>query len=193
MNGFEYSKLLGALALAIVVALVAGTVAREAVQDQPLAHNAFPVAVDETKAAADTLVSSASGAPAQAQAAGPAPIETLLAKADPDAGQKAARVCGTCHNFDKGGPNKIGPNLYGIVMNHHAHAPDFKYSDAMKAKHDDVWTFDALNKYLYDPRAEVPGNRMAFAGIKKDTDRANVIAWLRTLSDKPEPLPKPAP
>lgn len=115
----------------------------------------------------------------------------MLAAANADAGKTYAKTCAACHSFDKGAAAKVGPNLYGIIGAKHAHAPDFKYSDAMKAANGKIWTFEALNEYLRSPKAAIPGNRMAFAGIKNDKDRANVIAWLRTLSDKPEPLPAP--
>jgi len=110
-------------------------------------------------------------------------------KADVDAGQKYARVCGTCHSFGKGEAAKIGPNLYGIIGSKHAHMAGFDYSDAMKSMVGN-WDYDELNEFLYNPRAHVPGTKMTFAGIKDDQARANVIAWLRTLSDTLVPLPK---
>jgi cytochrome c len=106
------------------------------------------------------------------------------------AGQKYARVCGTCHSLGKGEAAKIGPNLYGVVGGPHAHMAGFDYSDAMKAMASQIWDFAELNEFLYNPRQHMPGTKMSFAGIKSDTDRANVIAWLNTQSDKPLPLPK---
>lgn len=124
--------------------------------------------------------------------AAPAPdLGTMLAAANPDAGKAYAKTCAACHSFDKGAANKVGPNLYGIIGAKHAHAPDFKYSDAMKAANGKIWTFEALDEFLRSPKTAIPGNRMAFAGIKSDKDRMNVIVWLHTLSDKPEPLPAP--
>lgn len=134
-------------------------------------------------------VPQAPAAPPPAAAAAP-DLSAQLAAANPDAGKAYAKTCAACHSFDKGAAAKVGPNLYGIVGAKHAHAPDFKYSDAMKALNGKTWTFEALDEYLRNPKAAVPGNRMAYAGIKNDKDRANVIAWLRTLADKPEPLPK---
>ena len=120
---------------------------------------------------------------------GPAPIGPLLASADPAAGQAASKACAACHSFDKGGANKVGPNLYGIVGAKHGHIDGFAYSDAIKGKAG-PWNYDELNKFLYDPKAYAPGTKMTFAGLKKDQERANVIAYLRSLSDNPAPLPQ---
>ena len=84
---------------------------------------------------------------------------------------------------------KIGPNLYGIIGSKHSHMEGFTYSDAMKAMPGN-WDADELNEFLFAPRVHVPGTFMSFGGIKNDQDRANVIAWLYTLSDSPKPLPK---
>ena len=120
----------------------------------------------------------------------PAPIAPLLASADPAAGQATARVCLSCHTFEKGAPAKVGPNLWGIVGAPHAHAQGFAYSKAIAGKQG-PWTYEELNHFLYSPKDYAPGTKMSFAGLRKDKDRANVIAFLRTLSDSPEPLPQP--
>jgi cytochrome c len=181
MNGFEYNKLIAAILVAMLIAMVSGFIAHKIVHAQKLDKNVYVV----EGVGAPTEGGAAAEAPK-----GPAPIGPLLAKADAAAGEKYARVCGTCHSFGKGEAAKIGPNLYGIVGLKHAHMAGFDYSDAMKAMSDKTWTFDELNEFLYAPREHIPGTKMTFAGIKNDQDRANVIAWLRTLSDSPEPLPK---
>lgn len=123
---------------------------------------------------------------------GPAPIAPLLADADVKTGdQFAHRVCVACHTFDKGGKNGVGPNLYGVVGGPHDHEASFSYSPAMEKYKGQPWTFDALNQWLYKPNAYAPGTRMSFAGIANDKQRADVIAYLRSLSDSPVPLPKP--
>ncbi len=115
-------------------------------------------------------------------------IAALLAKADAKAGAKYASKCKSCHTFDKGGKAKVGPNLYNIVGRKVASSKDFKYSPAL-AKHGGTWDYDLLNCFLAAPKKCIKGNKMAFGGIKDPQTRANVIDYLRTLSDKPMPLP----
>ena len=126
------------------------------------------------------------------EAAKAVPIATLLASADATAGASVFKKCASCHNADKGGPNKVGPNLYGVVNRPIASHEGFSYSAGMTTFSEDhklVWDFDHLNFFLEAPKKHVPGTAMGFAGLKKDDERANLIAYLRTLSDNPVPLP----
>jgi len=128
----------------------------------------------------------------EAKPAGPGPIAALLASADVKTGdQFAHRVCVACHTFDKGGKNGVGPNLYGVVGGPHDHEQGFNYSAAMEKFKGQPWTFNALNEWLFKPNAYAPGTRMSYAGITNDKQRADVIAYLRSLSDNPVPLPPP--
>lgn len=99
---------------------------------------------------------------------------------DPEAGKAASRVCAACHSFDQGGPNKVGPNLFGVVGASIAHRDDFNYSAAMKDAEGD-WTVEKLDAYLANPKAAIPGNKMGFAGLKDDAKRQDVIAYLASL------------
>jgi cytochrome c len=127
----------------------------------------------------------------QPAAAGTRSIEGLLASASAQRGAQTAKECGLCHNFGKGQGAKIGPDLYGVVGRKVASEAGFNYSAALKAK-GGTWTFDALNVWISNPRADVPGTLMTFAGIDNEKRRADVIAYLNSNSDKPLPLPKTA-
>lgn len=188
-------RFVGAFVLALGVAAASGFVAETAIPSYAVAAPLAPVAapVQAVVDAAAPAVSeatpvSAPAAPAAAPA-GPADIKPMLAGADAAKGAITAKVCAACHSFDNGGANKVGPNLWNVVGAKRPHLSDgFAYSAAMKGA-GGAWDYDALNAYLYNPRAAVPGNKMAYAGLKNDKDRANVIAYLRSLADKPEPLP----
>lgn len=114
---------------------------------------------------------------------------TLIAAADPAKGEKVAGKCKSCHTFEKGGQNRVGPNLWGVVGGKTAHKDDFNYSDAVKGLNG-TWDFANLDKWLTSPKAFAPGNKMTFAGVSKAEDRAALLRWLRDQSDAPIALPQ---
>lgn len=180
MNSFELNKVIGAVLASCLVLLSVSLISDSIFAPVRPAKPGFRIeAKQET----------ASTAPA-AKTETAAPIETRLASADASKGKPETRVCMTCHTLDKNGPNKVGPNLYGVVDRPRASHPGFDYSSAMKAK-GGKWTFDELDKFLTHPQGYIPGTKMTFGGIQNPDQRANLIAYLRTLSDNPVPLPKP--
>jgi len=131
---------------------------------------------------------------AEAAPAAAVPIAQLLVKADAKAGETVFKKCQACHDGTKGGPNKVGPNLFGVVDRPIASHEGFAYSAAMKdfsKGSSEKWTFDHLNHFLAAPKKYIAGTAMGFAGLPKDTDRANVILYLHTLADSPVALPDP--
>ncbi|MCZ6720599.1 MAG: c-type cytochrome [Proteobacteria bacterium] len=109
-------------------------------------------------------------------------FSALLAAADPDAGKKVAKKCGACHTFEAGGPNKLGPNLWNVVGRPVASLEGFNYSPAMSGL-GGSWELERLAAFVANPKEYLPGNKMSFPGVKKEADRANLIAYLRLLSD----------
>jgi cytochrome c len=117
------------------------------------------------------------------------PIGVLLASASVESGEKAAKKCAACHSFDEGGANKVGPGLWGVVNRPIAGHEGFAYSEALSGKSGEIWDYDHLNQFLTSPKAYAPGTKMSFAGISKEAERADVIAYLRSLAAEPAPLP----
>ncbi len=180
-SSLEFNKLAAGVLCGGLLLMGVGKFAGVLVHPEHLETNAYTVDLPE------------GGATAAAAPAGPAPIEPilgLLASADPASGQKIAKKCAACHDFTKGGPNKVGPNLYGVVMAAKGHHADFSYSDALLSSgENDHWSYSSLNHFLKKPKDYAPGTKMGFAGIKKASQRADLVAYLRTLADSPAALP----
>ena len=174
-----YGAILGTALMALGIKELAGEIYHAESPEKP----GYLIAVAEADTGGETT-SGGEEAPAVS-------LGTLLASADADKGQVVAKNCASCHDFTKGGPNKTGPNLYGVVMRKHGSHEGFTYSEAMAAKSGDDWTYQALNDFIKSPKDAVPKTKMSFGGIKKDTDRANLLAYLAKLSDSPVPFPAP--
>ncbi len=117
------------------------------------------------------------------------PIEFYLASADPAKGADVFKKCAACHNAEKGGPNALGPNLWGVLGEGIGQgAGGFAFSDALKGK-GGTWNWDNLSQWLTSPKKFAPGTKMTFAGLSKPEDRANVIAYLNQQSNAPQPMP----
>jgi len=177
MDSFELNKIIGAVLATCMVLLVTSFTASALFASKPPEKPGFAIAAKE----AGSATKEAAAAPSE-------PIEKLLQTASAEKGQAAAKVCQTCHTFAKGEKNGVGPNLYGVVDDKKGEGRNFNFSAAMKGK-GGTWTDDDLNQFLTNPKAFVPGTAMGFAGIQKDSQRADVIAFLHTLSDNPVPLP----
>jgi cytochrome c len=185
MDSFEINKLLGALLgtvfVVFTIALVSDNIFYSPNPEKP----GFAIKAEEPAAEAGGE-----------KAAAPVQIAPLLAKADPKKGEAIFKKCEACHDGTKGGPNKVGPNLWGVVGRPIASHPGYSYSAAMKKFSDDSkkhWDYQLISEFITSPRKEVPGTAMGFAGLPEAQDRADVLAYLRTLSDNPEPLPAAQP
>ncbi|MGK9235518.1 cytochrome c family protein [Inquilinus limosus] len=182
----EFNKIFAAVLLAGIIGMATGIVADILVSPEPLKENAFKV---DTSAVAPSAPAEGGGSTAPAIP----PIAPLLASADPAKGQQLSKACTACHTFEKGGPNKVGPNQWNLVGSPMGHKEDFNYSSAIKKKHEEGahWTYEELNEFLAAPKTHLPGTTMTYAGMKSEKDRADLIAWLRTNADNPQPLPSP--
>jgi len=177
MDSFEVNKVLGAVFGTLLLALGSGFVAELIYHPKPAGKAGYELPEPEP-------------APAGGAAAAPKaePIAVRLASASAEKGQGGTKACQACHSFEKGGPNKVGPDLYDVVERQKAGHGGFDYSAALKDK-GGTWTYEDLDHFLESPKGFVKGTKMAFAGIGNPAERANVIAYLRSLSESPKPLP----
>ncbi len=175
----EMNKVAAAILTGGIVAMLSGFVANELYSPEHLEEPAYKVALPE------------GGGGAKPEEPKEQSILPLLASASVEAGQKQTAKCAACHSFDKGGPTKVGPNLWGIVGSKPAEVAGYQFSEGMQKLEEEgkTWTYANLNDFLTSPKDFVPGTKMTFAGLKKIDQRADVIAYLRTLSDDPVPLP----
>jgi cytochrome c2 len=156
--------------------------------EQPAPAAAAQPSAEEAAAAHQETAALQEAAPTGAAPAAAAGVGALLAHADVAAGEKDAKKCAACHNFQESGPAKIGPPLWGVIGRDIASVEGFSYSPALAGK-EGAWDYQNLDAFLAEPRGWAPGTKMAFAGIKKPEERADVILYLRSLAHDPAPLP----
>ena len=197
MNRFEIIKIVGAFLMSVLIITVIGQVGNLLVEAEELEENVYTVAGTEEPAAAEEAVAEEAAAEPGLEPTGPleaaaepglGPMAPLLAAASVGSGKQLARKCALCHTFKKGGPHKIGPNLWDVVGADKARWENFSYSAAL-ASVGGSWGYEELNSFVAKPGTYIPGTRMTFNGLKKLEDRADLIAYLRTFSDSPRPLP----
>ena len=177
MNGFEINKIVAAIIFTVLVVFGIGKITDLIFYVEKPSEAAYKVEAPTVK----TASSKSSGSES-------VDIKTFLALGTIEHGQRVFKKCSACHVVAKGGKNKIGPVLYGVLGKKSASITDYKYSKALIA-HGKIWSFAEMNSYLIKPNAHIKGTKMAFAGLKKEKDRASVILYMNSQSDNP--LPKP--
>lgn len=174
-NGLELNKIAASVLLAGIIAMFSGITA------EGLYAAGEEKTGKEEKRGYTIEGAATGGASTAAKEEKPVDIASYMAKADVKAGEQVVKKCASCHSFDKGGKNGVGPNQWGLVGSHFAHKDDYSYSPAVAAMKDKKWTAQNLSEFLDNPRKFIPNNKMAFAGIKDPQERANLIAYLSTL------------
>jgi cytochrome c len=191
MDSFEINKYVGAVLGSLLILFVINAIGNFLVHPSPPEKSVLAIELPEgaaSETAAKEAGKEAKAAAKTAPAAAASALGALIAAADPGRGQKLAKKCTACHSFDKGGKNKIGPNLYGIVGGAKAAVEGYKYSAAL-AGLGGTWSFEELDAFLTKPKAFVKGTKMSFAGLKAAEDRAALLAFMLQFHDSPPALP----
>jgi cytochrome c len=185
MDSWEWNKIAGAVLGTVMFILVIRFATESLFEVEPPAKEAYHVE------GVVTTASTGGGTAAPAEETVP-DFGTVLPAADVTAGKSVSARCEQCHDISKGGPNKIGPELWNVIGRSRATEAGFSYSSAMMSDHA-AWTYESLFKYLKSPQSMVPGTKMSFAGLRSATDRINLLAFLRTEEDSPAAIPPPKP
>ena len=182
MDSFEINKIIAAVLLAALLIIGIGKITNMLFYAEKPAQSAYKVE------GVDDLSSLTSQKPADVKKVEVVDIKQLLALGDLAHGEKVFKKCSACHMIVSGGKNMIGPNLWNVIGRPAAAVPDYNYSKAMK-EYAKNWSFEEMNAYLIKPQAYIKGTKMAFAGLRKEKDRASVILYMDSKSDNPKPLP----
>lgn len=191
MNSFEFNKIAGALLFAALVAFGLGILSDFIFEGREAEAPGYIIEVAEAPAADAPAAEAPMAAPGTSESEAASPVLAMVGEMSAEDGMKVAKKCAACHSFDEGGKNKVGPPLWGILNRMAGAGEGFKYSAAMKAfgENGGAWDYAALDSFLADPKGKIPGIKMSFAGLKKEKDRAAILAYLRTLAGEPVPLP----
>lgn len=185
MANFEFNKIAAAVLVTGIIAMVTCKITDFLYHPElnPKVRG-FKIDVPEGEI---TTVSTEAAKPAALDFAS---VAAFMHSADVAKGEALSKKCLTCHTLAQGEPNRVGPNLYNIINNIHAHRDDYSYSQAMSAKKGEKWDYEQLAKFIHNPREYLPGTKMTFVGIKDPKDIANLLDYIRTLSANPAPLPE---
>ena len=187
MGDLFWNKVAGAVLAVGLLILGLQTLGNELIETKSaeLDTMAYPVNLE--------AINVASAQPEEEEPSGPPDFGALLASADISAGERVARRCTSCHNFEEGGRNGTGPALYGVMGRDVAAVEGFRYSTAMNdyAEGGTEWMYQNMYDYLENPGGYIQGTAMSFAGLRDQEDRINVIAYMRSQDDNPPPLPEP--
>ncbi len=182
MDSYEFNKIAGGVLSALLVIFASKTLI-----DIAQSANHGPIKAGYTLPAPKAVAGGGAAAPA-AVAYSFAKIVEALPKASVENGQSTFKKCAACHTPDKGGPNRVGPNLWNVIGRKSGAVAGFAYSDAIKSQPE--WSYEKLAAYLNNPRGVVPGTKMVFAGVEDPVELADLLAYMRTLADSPPALPK---
>ncbi len=183
MNAFEINKIAGAVLGAALLIFGGRTFAEIAMHKSAPTTPGYAIAVSTSTAGGTAATAAKFDFPAMA-----ALLKTSAAT-NVEAGKGVFKKCAACHTVDKGGENKIGPNMWGVIGRGIGKHPGFGYSEAVKGKGGN-WGFEQFAGYIWKPTEYIPGNKMAFVGIQDNQDLADLMAYMRTLADSPAPLPQ---
>ena len=181
MDSFEINKIIAAVLLTALIVIGIGKFADILFYVEKPKESAYKIEGLEA-------ASSSSTSNKELKVVEAVDIKALLAMGDLTHGEKVFKKCSACHQIAAGGKNMIGPNLWGVIGRTAGVVDDYKYSKAMIA-YGKEWSFEEMNSYLIKPQAYIKGTKMAFAGLRKEKDRASVILYLNENSDNPLPLP----